>query len=120
MTTTPTTMTTEEIQAKAEEISKRLGCKVHPLVFQVDEQGSDKVVAFVREPSRIVKQRALDATFQKGPITAGGELFEAVLIKEDSDPRVYVESPENDKFYLGASAACMELVKTSVDQFKKK
>lgn len=117
-TTTTTPSVEEQLQQKADEISKRLGCKVYPLQFFDDNQ--QPIFAFVREPNRLVKQRALDAALQKGPMVAAGELLEAVLIKEESDARVYSEAPENDKYYLGAATAAMELIKVSVDQFKKK
>lgn len=117
-TPAPQQPTEEQLQQRADEISKRLGCKVHPLQFFDDN--AQPLYAFVREPNRLVKQRALDAALQKGPMIAAGELLEAVLIKEESDPRVYSEAPENDKYYLGAATAAMELIKVSVDQFKKK
>lgn len=112
-------MTNEkEIRSKADELSTREGCKVHPLVFMADE--NDQVVGYVKEPIRIVKQRALDSAIQKGATVAAGELLDAILIKDASDPRIYSELPENDKFYLGASMACMELIKISNELFKKK
>lgn len=111
-------MTNEDIFKKADELSNREGCKVHPLVFMADE--NDKVVGYVKEPIRIVKQRALDAAIQKGATVAAGELLEAILLKDVSDPRIYSELPENDKFFLGASMACMELIKISNEINKKK
>lgn len=105
------------IEEKAESLSRLHNCKVIPIVFK---DGDNDIVGYVKEPPRIVKQRALDAVMQKGAVTAAGELMEAMLIKEESDERLYVEKPEYDKFYLGASMACMDLVKVSQDQFKKK
>jgi hypothetical protein len=106
-----------QVKEKAEKLSQLHGCNVTPLVFK---DGEDSIIGFVKEPPRIVKQRALDAVMQKGAVTAAGELMEAMLIKEESDQRLYVDRPEYDKFYLGASMACMELVKVSQEQFKKK
>jgi hypothetical protein len=111
-------MTNEEIQKKAGELSQRENCKVHPLIFVAEND--EKVVGYIKEPMRIVKQRALDSAIQKGATVAAGELLEAILIKDASDPRIYVELPENDKYFLGASMACMELIKISQEQFKKK
>jgi hypothetical protein len=113
-----TNLSNEEITTKAGELSQRENCKVHPLVFMADEK--EQVVGYVKEPVRLVKQRALDAAIQKGATVAAGELLEAILIKDASDSRIYNEAPEFDKFYLGASMACMELIKISQDQFKKK
>jgi hypothetical protein len=111
-------MTNDLINLKADELTAREGCKVHPLVF-LDDNG-DNIVGFVKEPIRIVKQRALDAAIQKGATVAAGELLEAILIKGDSDYRFYSEASEHDKYFLGASMACMDLIKISQDQFKKK
>lgn len=111
-------MTNEEIQLKADELTQREGCKVHPLVFAA--ANDEQVIGFVKEPMRIVKQRALDAAIQKGATVAAGDLLEAILIKDASDSRIYSEAAENDSYYLGASMACMELINISKEQFKKK
>lgn len=113
-------MNKQEILNKVEELSRLHNCVVRPLVFQVDADSGEEVIGFVREPARLVKQRALDAGISKGPVTAAGELLEAILIKEASDERMWVDKPEYDKYYLGASMAAMELIKVSQDQFKKK
>lgn len=113
-----TNLSNEDIKLKADELSTREGCKVHPLVFMTDTD--EQIVGYIKEPIRIVKQRALDAAIQKGATVAAGELLEAILIKDASDYRIYTEAPEFDKFYLGASMACMDLIKISQEQFKKK
>ena len=111
-------MTNEEISKKADELTQREGCKVHPLVFMAEN--GDEVIGYVKEPIRIVKQRALDAAITKGATVAAGELLESMLLRADSDPRLYSERPEHDSIYLGASLACMELIRVSQDMFKKK
>lgn len=110
-------MTQEEIGQKAEELSLKHGCKVHPILF-TDGDGGD-VVGFIKEPTRIVKMRALDKSFVS-PVSAASELLDVCLIKEDSDSRIYSESQEHDHIYIGAAMAAMDLVKMSVNQFKKK
>lgn len=111
-------MTREEIAAKADELSKTLGVKVHPIVFKETEDGPE-IVGYIKEPSRLVKLRMLDKTLL-GPYTAAAEVLETILIKGESDPRIFSESPEHDKIYLGAVMAAYETVRTSVDQYKKK
>lgn len=111
-------MTNEEISKKADELTQREGCKVHPLVFM--DGNEEQIVGFVKEPLRIVKQRALDSAIQKGATVAAGELLEAILLKDVSDSRIYSEKPEHDAHYLGASMACMDLIRISQDTFKKK
>lgn len=110
-------MKAEELELKAKELSEKHGCVVHPLLF--DDGNGGHVSGFIKEPSRIVKMRALDKSFQS-PITAASELLDVCLIKEESDARIYSESPENDHIYIGAAMAAMDMVKMSVNQFKKK
>ena len=109
--------TIEELELKADELGKIHGCKVHPLLF--DDGNGGQVTGFIKEPQRIVKMRALDKSFVS-PVTAASELLDACLIKEESDARIYSEAAENDHIYIGAAMAAMDLVKMSVNQFKKK
>jgi hypothetical protein len=110
-------MTDQEILAKAGELSQREGCRVHPLCFKTD---GEEIVGFIREPQRIVKQRALDAAIQKGTTVAAGELLEALIIRDESDPRIFSDESQYDEFYFGASMACFELINISQNAFKKK
>lgn len=111
-------MTDQEILAKAGELSQREGCRVHPLCFKA--QTGEDIVGFIREPQRIVKQRALDAAIQKGTTVAAGELLEALIIRDESDPRIFSDDAQYDEFYFGASMACFELINISRNEFKKK
>lgn len=111
-------MEQSEYEIKAEELSKTHGCKVRPIIFKDDETSED-VVGYVKEPSRLVKIRVMDKLVTS-PITAAAELLDIILLKDDSDPRIYSEKPENDKYYLGASLAAVSLVQLSNDLFKKK
>ncbi len=111
-------MTNEEIQAKADELSTREGCKVHPLVFMT-EDNIEKVVGFIKEPPRQVKLRVMDKGLTS-PATAASEVVEAFLVKDASDPKIWDEKPENDKFYLGAVMEAYNMISMAVNQFKKK
>ena len=108
----------EEIQKKADEIGKRLNCKVLPIVFKDEESGED-IIGFMREPNRMMKLRVLDKAMTS-PVTAASELFDAVLIKEESDARFSSEKSEDDKYYLGGTMAVYSTVQMSVNTFKKK
>lgn len=111
-------MTNEQIQAKADELSMKHNCIVHPLIFQEGEN-DEKVVGFLKEPPRHVKLRVLDKGMTS-PMTASAELLDAYLIREDSDERIWNELAQNDKYYLGAVMAANDLIKMSINQFKKK
>lgn len=107
----------ELANAKAEELTKVHGCKVHPLVF-VDEDNKP-VIGYLKEPPRFVKLRALDKVYTN-PMSAASDLLDAYLIKEESDNRIYSESSDNDKYYFGAVNEANNLIKLTINQFKKK
>lgn len=111
-------MTNEEIEVKLVELCEKHSCIIHPLVFQV-ENSEDNVVGFLKEPPRFVKLRVMDKGLTS-PVTAASEVVDAYLIKEDSDPRIYSEAAENDKYYLGAVLEAYNHIVLAVNQFKKK
>ena len=104
----------EEIQAKADELSKKLGVNVLPIVF-VDEDTNEQIVGYIKEPTRIVKLRAMDKAMTS-PMTASAELLESVLIRDQSDTRIDTV----DKYYMGATVEAFKTVEISVNSFKKK
>lgn len=109
-------MTNEEIQLKADELTQREGCKVHPLVFT---DGTDNIIGYMKEPPRFVKLRVMDKGLTQ-PATAASEVVDAYLIKDSSDTRIWDEKPENDRYYLGATMEAYNLINMAVNQFKKK
>jgi hypothetical protein len=110
-------MTNDEILLKADELSAREGCRVHPLVFLAE--GNEQVVGFIKEPPRYVKLRVMDKGLTS-PATAAAEVLDAYLIKEESDVRIYEEKPENDMYYLGATMEAYNLISMAINQIKKK
>lgn len=108
-------MTNEEIQEKADQLSIKFSCKVHPLVFGDTD---DQVIGYIKEPPRFVKLRVMDKGLT-APASAASEIVEAFLIKEESDRRIHDETAD-DKFYLGAVMEAYNMVSMSVNQFKKK
>lgn len=109
-------LTNEQIREKAAELEKVMGCKIHPLVFVVDE---DQIVGYMKEPPRIVKLRVLDKSLVS-PMTAAAECLESILIEDESDHRILSEKPEHDKIYLGACIEATKIIEYSANQFKKK
>jgi hypothetical protein len=110
-------MTNEEIQEKAGELGQRENCKVHPLIFMAEE--NDRVIGFIKEPPRHVKLRVMDKGLTS-PATAAAEVVDAYIIKDASDPRIWDENSENDKYYLGATMEAYNMINMAVNQFKKK
>lgn len=107
-----------EAQNKADKLSEKLGVTVHPIIFQEDKD-SPLIVGYIKEPSRMVKLAVLDKSVMGG-FSAAAEMLETVLLKEESDPRIYSERSEDDKIYLGTVMAAYDLVKFSVNTLKKK
>ena len=108
----------EAAEQKALELTQQMGVKVHPLVFP-DEVTDEPVVGFMQEPKRAVKLAVLDKSVMGG-FSAADEMLDLILIKEHSDPRIYSEKSEDDRFRLGAVMAAFELVKFSTNSAKKK
>lgn len=108
----------QDVQTKAEELSVKHNCKVTPIVFH-DEEKNEDIIGFMRMPSRNTKMRMLDKAMT-APLSGAGELFEAVLIIEESDPRFLSEDPECDKYYAGGATAAFAMVEIAVNTFKKK
>ena len=111
-------LTQEQIELKAEQLSQRENNLVTPIVF-VDEETEEKIVGYIKTPSRLVKLRVLDKAMSS-PVTAASELFDVVLLKDDSDPRFSSTRSEHDKYYLGGTMEAFKLVEMSVNTFKKK
>lgn len=87
--------------------------EVHAVVY-LDDNG-DKVIGFIMEPSQFTKIRAMDKAIRE-PYTAAAELLEAILLKEESDPRI----KSVDRFYRAAAVFVYGLLNYSANQFKKK
>ncbi len=107
-----------DVEAIAIELSKKYGCTVQPIVFQENEE-SEKVIGYMKEPSRIVKARTLDQS-ANGSFSAGLTLFDACLLREESDPRFSSDKSEHDAIVLGGALAAIDTIKLQVNTFIKK
>jgi hypothetical protein len=109
----------EKCELKAAELSLKFGCTVTPLIFKASEESEDIIIGYIKEPSRLVKLRVMDKALGS-VMTASAELLDSIIISEESDPRITVDLPENDIFYIGAAKAAYDTVKMAVNQFAKK
>ena len=64
-------MTQEQVNARAEELTKIHGVKVHPLYF-ITEDG-EPVIGYIKEPPRFVKMKMLDKSVTS-PISAASDI----------------------------------------------
>lgn len=107
-----------DVEARVIELEKKYSCKVHPIVFQEDED-SEKIIGYIKEPSRMLKARILDSA-TTGAVSNSITLLEAVLLTEESDPRFSSSKSEDDHIVLGGALSAMSTIKISTNQFVKK
>jgi hypothetical protein len=106
-------------KAKAEELTKREGGKVTPILFYQDGNVDDPIYGYLKAPTRVAKVAIMDKSEQAGSYSAGAEMLSFCLLKADSDPRLTSENPEHDDIFMGAIMACQGLIKASINQIKK-
>lgn len=105
---------------KAAELTAKLGVRINPIVFvNPDSEADEVIVGFFREPNRAAKMMIMDKAMVGG-FSAASAVYEAVIVKEESDPRLYSEAPEHDALVMGGIQAVYSRVQLAVDQFKKK
>ncbi len=110
--------TTEEIEAKAAELSKSLSNKVSPVVI-TDNDGA-QVVGYFQEPSYKALRYFVDC-YGKGDLGLSLEYtLSDCLIKEESDPRILSEERKDAKIKFSFAQACAKLLAPYVDEYKKK
>ncbi|EHQ30025.1 hypothetical protein [Mucilaginibacter paludis] len=112
-------MTKEEVIKKAEELTVKEGVKVYPITF-IGKDESDLVIGFIKEPSFLVKARAMDKVYTGMGFSANLEILSACLLTEHSDPRLLSETYPNDRYKLGAAKYCGDLLLMATDQTEKK
>lgn len=108
-----------EVKEKAEELSKREGVKVTPILFYQNGNLADPIKGYLKEPTRIAKVAIMDKSEQAGNYTAGAEMLEICLLKADSDMRLTSLAQQYDDIYLGAVLECQKLIQASINQVKK-
>jgi hypothetical protein len=115
----------KEALEKGKELEKQAGVPVHTMVFfskgadgKYDE--NDLVVGYVKEPSFLVKARALDKSLLGMAFSASIEILDTCLIKEHSDPRILCELPGKDLYRISAAEFCRKIILIAIDQSEKK
>lgn len=110
--------TTQEIvNLKAEELSVKHGSKITPFVFKLDDD-SPEVIGYIKQPSRAMKLRMMDKSIT-GSYTAASEVYDAIILKEESDPRLTSDAPENDVYYMGGVMEAYKTVEMAINTLKK-
>lgn len=111
-------LTTEQIEAKAAELSVEFGNTVTPIVF-ISDDGS-QVVGYCQEPEYDIMMYATDAYMGKEMSKLAEAAVKNCLIVKDSDPRILSTKRCDGKIRASFASACLKLVTPYIDQYKKK
>lgn len=103
----------KEIEAKAIELTEKLGRKVVPLVFTTDSK--EQIVGYVKKPDYNVNSAAFDK-MAISMSSAGEIVLENCLIQEESDPRIL----QDDDLKFSAVIACVPLIRGFKNEYEKK
>jgi hypothetical protein len=110
------TMTHEQIAEKEAELTAKYNRKVTAHVFPTPEGDA---VLFLKNPDKATKMYALDKSMDSFS-HASQFLFEAAVVREESDARFFTEKEEDEDLQMGALLKCQELVKFAIAEIKKK
>ena len=108
----------ETVAAHAAQLSLAENCKVHPIIFK-DKDTGETIIGYIKEPSRQIKLAVMDKAMVY-PISSVAEVLPSLLLNAESDPRLWDEKPENDKYFLGACNVVYDIITMATNQFKKK
>jgi len=116
---------TEEEQkgydAKCIELGKKYNTKVHACVmFKSNDPEFTRIVAYIREPEYVNKLAYMDKVANLSMRIVADEIREKYLIREESSPETYSDHQENDRYKMGVSEECLNIIQISTNQLKKK
>ena len=93
--------------------------KVHVYIGELEN--GEEVAAYLKEPNFTQKLFIMDKIASTGAaISAGYELSQAIVLKEESDPRTWDAALGCDDLRLGLAGACIPLITVIQNSFKKK
>lgn len=93
--------------------------KVHSVV-SFDKETNKRRVCYLKEPNYDTKILIMDKAMTIGVYSAANSLRIACVLKEESDPITYGDSPECDSYKLAATDESLLMTNRVIDQFKKK
>jgi hypothetical protein len=109
----------EAAQVMADRLSVERGVEVHPLAFYDNDNPDRLIIGFIEEPRRMVKIALMNKS-PVYPFSAACEMYDVIVIKEHSDPRLWSEDPKFDSLYMGAANEAYNLVKMKLNLIDKK
>ncbi len=106
-----------DAEAKRLELEARYKGKVNAAILSMGKEDKPCVVYF-SAATTFTKMQCMDLSYQS-PSKASAMLFDATVIKEASDARVFDRDNDNDAYYLGAIDYCLGLIMVARDLLKK-
>jgi len=91
----------KEVDAKVAELTEKFKCKITPIVYRSPETKKIIAVGYLKEPSLQAEMAYMDKV-TRFPFSAGEDILDLCIIKEESDARLYTPTNENKEFYKGA------------------
>ena len=107
-----------EAETKRQQLEERFKGKVKVAILTAGVEEEPCVVYF-RAATTFTKMQCIDLTLQSY-MKASATMFEATVIREASDPRVFEQDNDNDAYYLGALQYCGGLIRIAKNLLKKK
>lgn len=103
----------ENANARADELGKKMNCKVHSLVFRI-RKDSDIIIGFFKDPPRSLKLQLMDNAVSQ-TYTICSNILESFLIAEESDKRILDPAYENEPYYFGSVRAVEQCIATATN-----
>lgn len=111
-------LTIEQIETKAKELSEKFNNKVTPIVFTTED--GEQIVGYCQDPEYDIMMYTTDAYIAKEMSKAAEATFKNCLIVEDSNPRIISDKRMDARVKASFVNACLKIVSSYVDEYKKK
>lgn len=107
-----------DAEAKRKELEEKYKSHIKMAVLSAGNDETPCVVYF-RTATTFTKMQCMDLSMQS-PMKASAMLFDATVMRDVSDARVFERDNDNDLYYLGALDYCLEAIVVARDVLKKK
>lgn len=107
-----------DAEAKRAQLEEKYKGKVK-MAFLATSIDEEPCVVYFRTATTFTKTQCIDLAEQSRS-RAAERYFEATVIKEESDPRVFMRDNDDDVFYLGALDWCKKQILGASILIKKK
>jgi hypothetical protein len=106
-----------DAETKRKELEEKLKGKVKMTILTTASDEKPCVVYF-RTATTFTKMQCMDLAYQSDS-KASATMFEATVIREASDARVFQQNNDEDAYYLGALEYCLNSIIVARNALKK-